>query len=472
MGDCYFVNRDFNKAITNYERAYQNGSSDADYALFQKAFCYGLLHDNQSKIENLNKLQSQFPNSNYLDDALYESGKAYEGLKEDNQAILEYQSLIDKYPSSPYKSKALLQLGLIAYNKNDFNSSISYYKQITDNFPNTPEANAALTGIRNNYVETNKVEDYIAYAKSLGKSTSPTLNEQDSLTYLVAEKLYMAKDSRAEAELSKYLENFPSGHFGLNAHYYKADCEYRDNQFEEALKDYEFILSQPDNIFTENSLIKASEITYKSENYTKALEYYERLETVSNNNYNLLLSLAGQMRCNFKLNNFNAVTSLSWKIRSMEKIPPELDREATYTSAKAFMELNDPSKALPLWRKLANDTKSLEGAEAKYRVCEYYYNNQRYKDAENEVMDFIDKNTPHQYWLAKSFILLAHNYEKQNDIFQATHTLKSIIENYSVKDDGITKEAEEYLKELEKKDNSGNAVNEPAPAKKESTNQK
>lgn len=472
LADCYFVNRDFDKAISNYENSYETGASDADYALFQKAFCHGLLQDNKSKINELEKLQSQFPNSNYIDDAMFETGKAYEGLKDDNNAIANYQALIDKFPSSPYKPKALLQLGLLAYNRNDYNASIGFYKQVAENFPNSPEAKAAMTGIRNNFVETNKVGDYIAYAKGMGQTASPSANEQDSLTYLAAEKLYMARDNRAKDELAKYLENFPSGNFELNAHFYKAECEYLDNQAEDATKDYDYVLSQPANIFTENALIKASELTYKSGDFSKALGYYERLETVSNNNNNLLLSLAGEMRCNYELKNFNAVSKIGWKIRTTEKIPPELDREATFKSAKAFIELNDPSKALPLWRKLAGDTKSLEGSEAKYHVCEYYYQNNRFKDAENEVMDFIEKNTPHQFWLAKSFILLAHTYEKQNDLFQATHTLQSIIENYTEKNDGIAQEAEQYLKELELKNNSKVGSKETAPQTSGSNAQK
>lgn len=463
LGDCYFVDRDFDNAISNYGKSYETGSADADYALFQRAFCYGLQQNNQAKINDLDKLRSQFPGSNYIDDALFENGKAYEKMKDDPKAVDSYQALIHKFPSSPYKPKALLQLGLLAYNRNDYNASIAYYKQVAEKFPGTPEANAAMTGIRNNFIETNKVDDYIAYAKGLGQSASPSANEQDSLTYLAAEKLYMAKDSRAKQELTKYLDNFPTGNFELNAHFYKAECEYRDKQLEEAAKDYDFVLSQPDNIFTENALINAAELTYKSDDYNKALGYYERLETVSNNNGNLLMSLAGEMRCNYELKNFNAVSKIGWKIRTMDKIPPELDREACFKSAKAFIELNDPSKALPLWRKLGGDTKSLEGAEAKYHICEYYFMNNRFKDAENEVMDFIDKNTPHQYWLAKSFILLAHTYEKENDLFQATHTLKSIIENYSEKNDGISTEAEQYLKELEMKSNSAAGTQESAP---------
>jgi len=372
-------------------------------------------------------------------------------MKNNESAINQYQTLVGKFPQSPYKPKALLQLGLIAYNNNDFNSSIRYYKEVAENYRNSAEANAALAGIRNSYLESNKIEEYITYSRSLGKYASPSENEKDSLTYISAEKLYMAKDPRAKLELTKYIEKFPSGNFELNAHYYKADLEYRDKNFEEAINDYEIVLSQADNVFTENALTNASELLYKTGNFKRALAYYERLEKAASNNINVLQSLVGQMRCNYELKNFNTVARLGWRVRSMEKIPAELDREASYKSAKALVELNDHTTALPLWRKLSGDTKSLEGSEAKYRMCEYYYNNGRYKDAENEVLDFIEKNTPHQYWLAKSFVLLAHNYEKQNDLFQAIHTLKSIIENYAEKNDGITNEAELYLKELELK---------------------
>jgi len=351
-----------------------------------------------------------------------------------------------------------VQLGLLAYNKSDYNASVAYYKQVAENYPNSPEAKGAMAGIRNNAVENNNVSEYISYTKKLGNSATPSENEQDSLTYYAAEKLYMAKDPRAKEVLRKYLENFPSGGFVLNVHFYKAEMEFLDNEPEAALTSYDFILAQPDNIFTENALLRASEIAYKSGDFKKALGYYERLETASKNNNNALLSLAGRMRCHYELKEFDEVAKIGWKIRSMDKIPPELDREASFKSAKAYVELNDPAKALPLWRKLSADSKSLEGAEAKYRVCEYYYTNNKLKDAENEVMNFIEKNTPHQFWLAKSFILLAHVYEKQNDLFQATNTLKSIIENYEQKGDGILDEANQYLQTLESKETPGSGT--------------
>ena len=452
LGDCYFVASRYSEAISFYQKAYESGSSDSDYALFQKAFCHGLVNDNSLKISELEELQTGFPQSNYVDDAMFETGKSWERLQDNGRAVENYKALIAKFPSSPYKPKALVQLGLLAYNGNDYNSSTEYYKQVAENYPNTPEAKGALAGIRNNYVESNNVGEYISYTKKLGHSSTPSQNEQDSLTYYAAEKLYMAKDPRATEELRKYLETFPSGNFTLNVHFYKGESEYLDNKPEDALVSYDFILAQPDNIFTENALLRGSELAYKGGDFQKALGYYQRLESASNNTNNTLISLAGRLRCYYELKDFEAVSKIGWKIRSMEKVPQELDREASFKSAKAYIELNDPAKALPLWRKLSADSKSLEGAEAKYRVCEYYYGQNKLKEAENEVNDFIEKSTPHQYWLGKSFLLLAHVYEKQNDLFQATNTLKSIIENYEQKGDGIVEEATQYLQGLEVKE--------------------
>ena len=100
----------------------------------------------------------------------------------------------------------------------------------------------------------------------------------------------------------------------------------------------------------------------------------------------------------------------------------------------------------------AADVKYEQGAEAKYLLAEIYFKQKNIQKSETEILDFIDKNTPHQYWLGKSFILLADIYLSRNDEFQAKHTLKSLVENYNVEDDGIIKEASQKLSVIENKE--------------------
>ena len=75
------------------------------------------------------------------------------------------------------------------------------------------------------------------------------------------------------------------------------------------------------------------------------------------------------------------------------------------------------------------------GAEAKYLLAQQLYEQTQYGSAETEIMDFIERNTPHQYWLARAFVLLADVYIKQNDDFQAKQYLISLEENYKGNDD-------------------------------------
>ncbi len=451
LGDCKYADRNFEAALDYYQKAIDYNSADADYSLFQMAFTHGLMQDQQTKIAELEKLSAKYPESPYCDDALFETGKAMEKMSDFGNAESNYKSLIDKYPGSPLIPKALVQLGLIAYNQHQYDTAIAYYKEVISRYPDTPEARGALTGIKNNYLENNRVEDYIAYTKKLGRGTTPSQNEQDSLSYFEAEKLYMSHAPNAAEQLSSYLTSFPQGNFTVNARFYRAECAYNTGDTAAALQDYEAVLAEPDNLFTGDALTKAAELSYDAKAYSKALGYFQRMETIAGTAANVLEGTIGTLRCHYEMGHWDEVTKIGWKLRSNGKISPELDREVSYKSAKAYEALNDQTKALPLWRKLSADPKSQEGAEAKYNVCKYYADNNRLKDAENEVMDFISKNSPQKYWLGKSFVLLAHVYEKMNDLFQATNTLKSVIENYEVKDDGIVDEASAYLKILEQK---------------------
>jgi hypothetical protein len=47
-------------------------------------------------------------------------------------------------------------------------------------------------------------------------------------------------------------------HSATSAHFYRAECLFRQNDFDQALQDYEFVSDQDQNRFTEKSLFKCS----------------------------------------------------------------------------------------------------------------------------------------------------------------------------------------------------------------------
>ena len=97
---------------------------------------------------------------------------------------------------------------------------------------------------------------------------------------------------------------------------------------------------------------------------------------------------------------------------------------------------------------MSSEVKSVEGAEARYRVIYAEYQAKHFEKAEKMVYEFSDSNTPQNYWLAKAFILLGDIYFDKGDSFQARATYQSIVDGYSPADDGVVEEAKSRIAKL------------------------
>jgi TolA-binding protein len=306
-----------------------------------------------------------------------------------------------------------------------------------------------MTGLKNVYVEINDVDAYFAYLKSLQGYGDINLAEKDSLLYTSGENLYITgKYDRAAEIFRNYLDEFPAGSFLQNAQFYLAECLNSSGKREEALKLYKVVTSAPNNQFTEQSLIAAATISYDLEDYASSLEYYEMLEQTAGNSENKIIALRGQLRSAYGLGDAQKTISAADKISNGVNIPEELLREAIFMRAKANYSMNNFDAALSDFRKIATEVTSAEGAESKYRVAELLFKDDKITEAEKIINEFIDQNTPHQYWMARMFILLADISMKKGDALQARATLQSLKDYYTVDTDGILDEVRSRLDAL------------------------
>jgi tetratricopeptide (TPR) repeat protein len=456
IGDLLFLNMKYPEAVEYYDRAINLGLVDVDYALFQKGFSLGLMNQHMEKIMVLTRILDSYKNSPYVADALYETGRSYFILQQPERSIPLYQKILAEHANSSYASKALLQIGLIYYNQNNYDESLKSYKKVMTDYPGTPEASSALTGIKNVYVDMGKVDDYFAYINSLGISEDMTTAEQDSLNYIAAENVYMSGDcGKATENFTNYINRFPNGRFLIQANFYKAECLVKAGELDRALESYGYIISHPRNQYSEPALVSASRINYTLGKWPQALENYLVLEEVAEVKTNITEALVGKMRCYYNLEEFQNTIDAAKEVLTDEKIPEELAREAHFKIAKSYYGLDRFALALEEFKKVATEVKSPEGAESKYRVAELYYVRKEYQQAEDGIFNFIDMNTPHQYWMAKAFIVLADVYIQKGDNFQAIQTLQSVIDYYEVTDDGILELAKSKKAALEEKEKAG-----------------
>jgi len=453
LGDCYFVDKDYSEAIEYYDKAINLGSKDGDYAMYQKALAFGGKGKFQKKILQLDNLLRKLDQSPFKDDAEFEMGVTYLIQDKEREALKRFRNVIQNYPSSSYVKRSYLKAGLIHYNLNENDQALSMLKKVAEQYPKTSQASEALSSIKNIYIDMNRVDDYFDYANSL-EYAKITASEQDSATYVSAENVYMKGNCEDASEgFSKYLDLFPDGSFAANAHFYRGQCRYKNKQYDKALDDYEYVLNQPQSQFTETSLVKAAGILYNNENYHKALDYFKQLKDMAEYQENTRTAWAGIMRIEHQLGYHKEAIKAAEKLLKLENVTEKLAREAHLIVGRSAMELEDISLAKQSFQKVLEGKKSEKSAEARYFLAKIDYVNGNYTQAESSIFEISEKYAGYDYWLAKSFVLLADVYVKTGDLFQAKQTLQSIIDNY----DGqkLVEEAKnkkEKILQLEKKE--------------------
>ena len=453
IGDCYFYQRDFGNAVKNYSQVYSMRGPGADYACFQQAFIQGLQKDYNGKIATLNKLQKTFPQSEYLADAKYEIGRAYIMMKQNDKAIKTYEALNKDYPHSPLSRKGRLQTAMLYDEMNNTNKSIATYKEIVDYFPTSEEAHTALDNLKRIYFEQDNIQGYADYVGTLGGFVKFQRSEQDSLTYLAAENLYEKEEyARATKSFTNFLEKFPESVFTNKARFHLGDSYYKSGDKENAKEQFAIVASLVGCPDRENALVLLSKIQYDNKEYREAITSMETLDSVAQNPENKMAARLGIMRCHNLLGDLEHTVDAATLLTNSDKLDPAIYREALFTRARTYELLGDSALALADYKVLSDNCMDAYGAESQFIKQEYSFRAGDLDGTEKEIFAFIDKNTPHQYWLAKSFILLSDIYMKQGKMFEAKQYLLSVRENYNGNDD-IASEIRLRLSRIEQSEN-------------------
>lgn len=449
IADCYYIRADYPSAISYYDKVIDYGKVDADYAMFQKGFAQGLSNNNAAKITTLTGLVTKYPKSTYVPNALFERGRAYVATEQPSRGEADFTNIIAWYTGSQFVPPAMVQLGLIYYNAGENEKAVAQFKKVIENYRNTPEARNAVNGLRNAYTDMDDVESFFAYMTNVEGLGDIEASTRDSMLYMSGENQYIKGNCERSSDIFRnYLKEFPSGSFATNARFYLADCLNRSGNVDEALDLYLRVVSVGNNQFMEQSLLGAASITFGKKDYRGAWSLYERLGREASSPENRLYAYLGMMRSASALEDDDRVIASAELVLGSEKLTEDLAREATFLTAKANQRMGNNADALDDYRRVAQEVATAYGAESKFRVAELLWIAGDIDGAEKEANQFVDMSSPHAYWTGKTFLLLSDIAIRKGDTFQAKATLQSLIDYYTVRDDGIIEEARAKLAAL------------------------
>jgi TolA-binding protein len=459
LADCYFMQKQYKSAAQYYDEIVKSNAQGADYALYQTAIINGLGGNTNDKIAGMKALVARFPNSAFADDAIMQTGNAYLIQDKDAEAIDAFKSLITKNPRSEQVPEAYLKLGLIYFNQNKLDESMSWYQKVVQNYPATPASNEAMLAIKEIFITKGDPNGYITFANKYPGS-KVTASEQDSLIYLSAEKQFFNGNiDNALQGFTNYLTQFPNGFFALQANFYQSECMFAKQDFNNALKGYEFVIKQSQNRFTERSIARAANINYYDlKNYQRAYDLYSKLQTVATLDENKREVQIGLMRTAFFLKKYQESLDNIVKVAALPNLPEFYKAEMAYYKGMSLFNLNNKDdKAMKELEYVTKNVNSELAAEAKYTIAKIYYIKANKKQAEKECNDYLDKFPSYEYYLGKTFILLSDIYQDDKKILQAKATLQNLLDNYT-KEDDVRTEAQQKLDILLKNELSGSKL--------------
>ena len=460
LADGYFVSSQYQQAINAYNEAIKVGEIEGDYAFFQKALSNGYIGQESKKISELEQFIATYPKSKLRDDAMYALGNAYVKANQKDKAMAIYDRLNSEYKTSSFVPKSLLRQGLVYYNASQNTQALTKFKKIAGDFPGTPEANQAVATARLIYIDLGKVDEYAAWVRTLDY-VEVTDADLDNATYQAAEKQYLDGDTNeAIKQFNGYVNAFPSGLHAVQSHFYLAQLYFKKELKENAAPHYKYVVETSRSEFTEEALLRLSQITLENKKWNEAIPVLKRLENESNFPQNTVFAQSNLMQANYQLNNYDEAVAYAEKVLSHSNLDNKVKSDAHVIIARSAIKTGNKDKAKTAYEQVELTATGETAAEALYYKTYFLHKEGKYEDSNKTAQRLAKDYSGYKYYGAKGLVVMAKNFNALGDAFQATYILESVIKNFSNYDDVVT-EAQDELNKIKTEQAKTNASIQP-----------
>ena len=445
IADCDYALKRYDQALTEYNSLVGTGVAQ-DYLFFQ----IGLIHQlNGRTVEAVSSFEKvvRMPGSTYRDNAIFQSGLSYfeNGDFENSEKI--FTNYLEQYPGEDFAPYAYIKRALGYFNSGDSPSAIKDYLNVLDNYISHPTSQNALLGIQ----ELQKQGETIAFDRYLAlfRKAHPDDSSFESIEFEQAKNAYFAQNyPNAIAQFETLLSKNPDGVFKEDMIYYLGDAHQRNGNLVKANEYFEQIIGMMPSGYLNRSLDKRGRLLIETGQGEKAIENYKLLTEHSKNRKESYLADEGLMKAYFQTGQWGKSIEAAGSIVSAEWKPSNAENQAALFIGKSSQNLENYTKALDEFLKIINSGTDELAAEAKFRIAEIQFVQDQNQQSLETLFQLNSAYGTYQYWLGQSFLLIADNYLKMNELLQAKATLNSLMENFP--DTEIKSQAEAKLAKIGK----------------------
>lgn len=433
MGDAMLASSGKSaEALKYYNEANKLSPTGSDEALYRLSGIYGQRGEYSSQIAVVQELEREHPQSPYMARLLYDKGRAQLlGLKNSRAAEATFAEVEARYPASDAAPLAALERALLLSNDGKEEAAIRAYRHVIERYPDSQEAQTALSDLRSIYQERNELDQYAAYASSLGGKLRPSADDEAHLAYIAIESR-ARRGEQVHTQLEDYLSKYPKGADYAKAQILLASQYVKANQPDRAIA----LLQQASDATTSGHeelplRMQLGELFSSTGRIADAVKAYERAYTLARGS-KLQSQISGlaYARTAYQAQQYSSTTKVAGELLARQDLEPDTRAELLLLKGKGEEGDKAVKTAIATYAQLANHTNSPHGAEATVRRADLLLRLGSVADAQRVLEVFVESGSSQQYWLARAFVLMADCYERQGELYLAQQYIESLRDNY------------------------------------------
>ena len=420
IGDCFYIDKDYGRAVNAYDKALDAGTTQQQYTRYQRAKCLGLNGDLNGQVEGMTGLLEAHPQTTFKGDALTAIGKAEIERNRMNEARSAFEQIRSELPGSPFAKRALVDLALVAIKQNREDDALALWQTISTQYPDDEVTKDAFLLVEPLLVERGQLDNL---PDVVG------LSEDDiaERTYAAAQDLALSGDCAAAApKLEQFIDKYPNSIRLLAARFHLGQCHFDNDNGDGALEALEAVIAAPLSDYHEPALVMAATLRYNRDAFDAALEHYRQLEQVAVLKRHVLEARIGIMRCSRALGDGETVLSYVDPILDDSGTPADIRTAAHYNRALILLDRNDPAAKADLEVLAAGGP---HAEEATHQLAVLILEDGDPVACQAAIFEQLNRFGGGSDWSFHSFLLLAETYIVQEDYFQARTTIDQLQSN-------------------------------------------
>lgn len=476
LGEAFFANAEYTRAIQAFEQAEAVGNIDPALkrqARFQKAW---ILYRNQAYEQAqpiFEDVYAEASNSDIGREALFWSADSHYKMRQFSSAAQRFKIYVDNFPESDMMGAALYSLGWSYFQMGEYQQSVGPLRDFLDNYepPETalfPYDTDTQLRIGDAYYAIGNYREAIeSYNRAIGAEPGG-----DYAMFQVANSYYRAgRTFDAVSNFRKTLRIYPFSRLREQAQYNIAYIYLNTNNYSQAVEEFQTVINKyPGTEWAARSQYNIGDAYYNAGEYERAIAAYQKLlDEYPRSNY-IIEAINGIQYAQLSAGRSDSSSVILEEFLSDNPTSSTAD-QLRYRQALNVFQSGDYENAVKEFRQYLRVTNSTDRVpEAYSNLAEAYRQLDQIDNAKNAYQTIVDEYPEDDLAASALTSLGSLNYDQGN--FAASHgNYAQLLEtapryrqeafvgmgNASLAQENIERAKEEYESALEANSGSNSA---------------